>query len=185
MPTKRTNKKNRTAITRRGEWKPKFLKALAESGNVRIACEVAVVDRVTAYEHRKSDPEFAKGWSVALNESADVLEAEARRRACDGVDEPVIHQGQLMGVFVNADGQIVQADTPGATKIPLTVKKYSDTLLIFLLKGIRPNKFRDNAKVEHSGPKGAAIPVSFEKLTTDDLIALRDIRAKMNQPGNN
>jgi hypothetical protein len=41
--------------------------------------------------------------------------------------------------------------------VPLTVKKYSDTLLIFLLNGNRPEKYRQNLKVsgdvehKHSG----------------------------------
>jgi hypothetical protein len=31
---------------------------------------------------------------------------------------------------------------------------YSDTLLIFMLKGRRPEKFRDNARVEMTGEDG-------------------------------
>jgi hypothetical protein len=31
------------------------------------------------------------------------------------------------------------------------VREYSDTLTIFLLKAHAPDKYRDNAKVEHSG----------------------------------
>jgi hypothetical protein len=31
------------------------------------------------------------------------------------------------------------------------VQDYSDTLLIFMLKGRRPQKFRDNTHVEHGG----------------------------------
>ena len=58
----------------------------------------------------------------AREEAADTLEAEARRRAIEGVEEPVFHKGQRVG----------------------TVRKYSDLLLIFLLKGVRPQKFRDN-----------------------------------------
>lgn len=57
------------------------------------------------------------------------LEAEARRRAMDGVDEPVYHKGEVVG----------------------HVRKYSDTLLIFLLKAHRPHKYRDNYKIEHGG----------------------------------
>lgn len=35
----------------------------------------------------------------------------------------------------------------------------SDTLLIFLLKARRPEKYRDVHKHEHSGPDGAPIPI--------------------------
>jgi len=31
------------------------------------------------------------------------------------------------------------------------VQRYSDTLLIFLMKARRPDKYRDNVKVEHAG----------------------------------
>ena len=48
-----------------------------------------------------------------------MIEAEARRRAVDGVDEPVYYQGKEVG----------------------TVRRYSDVLLIFLLKGLRPQRF--------------------------------------------
>ena len=40
------------------------------------------------------------------------------------------------------------------------IRKYSDTLMIFLLKGMNPRKFRDNATIEHTGPGGG--PVSVE-----------------------
>lgn len=39
----------------------------------------------------------------------------------------------------------------------------SDTLMIFLLKGRRPNKYRDNAKVEHTGGGGGAINFIIQK----------------------
>jgi hypothetical protein len=41
------------------------------------------------------------------------------------------------------------------------IQEYSDTLLIFLLKGLRPEKYRE--RFEHSGPgKGGAILVSYD-----------------------
>ena len=38
-------------------------------------------------------------------------------------------------------------------------RKYSDNLLMFMLKGRRPETFRDNASIEHSGQTGA--PLDF------------------------
>ena len=72
---------------------------------------------------------------------AEALEDEATRRAAEGVDEPVFHQGAQVG----------------------TIRKYSDTLAIFLLKGAMPEKYRDNAKLELSGR------VDLGKLTDDEL----------------
>jgi hypothetical protein len=39
-------------------------------------------------------------------------------------------------------------------------KEPSDTLLIFLLKGRRPEKFRDNATVRHEGSDGGPLTVT-------------------------
>jgi hypothetical protein len=59
------------------------------------------------------------------------------------------------------------------THEPYYELEYSDTLLIFLLKGIRPEKYRE--RFEHSGPEGGPIEFSdarayiaakLEKFTT-------------------
>ncbi|KKL14028.1 hypothetical protein LCGC14_2519820, partial [marine sediment metagenome] len=51
----------------------------------------------------------------------------------------------------------------GAVHIPLTIKKYSDTLLIFLLKGKAPQTYRDRVQV--SGDKDEPlIPLSYKQL---------------------
>ena len=42
-----------------------------------------------------------------------------------------------------------------------TVREYSDTLLIFLLKGIMPNKYRDRVQTEHVGFGGSPLTVKF------------------------
>lgn len=124
-------------------WRAAFLAALRETGTVRDACEAAGIGRQTAYDLRAADPTLAREWDEALQDSADLLEREAVRRARVGVREPVIHQGRPCGVWVDAEGQIVAEGTPGARLGPLSVTRYSDLLLIFLLKGARPAKFRD------------------------------------------
>lgn len=98
-----------------------FLEALASFGTVRHACEAADVGRSTVYEWREEDADFAAAWDAALEEAADTLEREAMRRAAEGVDKPVFQGGALVGF----------------------VREYSDTLLIFLLKGLRPEKYRE------------------------------------------
>ena len=85
------------------------------------------------YASRERDPEFAKAWSGALDQAADLLEEEARRRGYQGVEEPVFGR-----ISREQDGQIG------------TVQKYSDVLLIFLLKGARPEKYRERRDVTAS-----------------------------------
>ena len=107
--------------TRTSKKKGGFLDALAETCNVARAAELAGVARSTVYDWRVADSDFADEWEHALDLGADALEDEATRRAVEGVDEPVFYQGKACGV----------------------VRRYSDTLLIFLLKGRRPEKYRD------------------------------------------
>jgi hypothetical protein len=107
-------------------WRPAFLEALAGSANVRAACAAAGVGRSTAYDHRGRDGRFAEAWDDALDEACDVLEAEARRRAVKWTERPVYQGGERVGA----------------------VREYSDTLLIFLLKANRPEKYRDSYDIK-------------------------------------
>lgn len=112
------------------ELKDKFIVALAETGNVTVAAQALGIGRRTIYDHTREDKEFAGRMDEAVQEAADRLEGEARRRAMEGIDEPVYQSGKLVG----------------------RVRKYSDTLLIFLLKGARPDKYRERFSGElHAG----------------------------------
>lgn len=115
------------------EKRAEFLSALAELGNVKEACVKAGIARNSAYLWRSSDVEFGADWDKHLAVGAETLEDEAIRRARDGWDEPVWHQGSMCG----------------------TVRKYSDTLLIFLLKGAKPDKYRE--RMEHTGKDGGSM----------------------------
>src|SRR4051794_38857909 len=78
MGAKSTPKKpKRTA----GEWRPAFLAALRQHGNIRAACQAAGINRTTAYDHRARSAPFAAAWDTALEDACDVLEAMARQRA--------------------------------------------------------------------------------------------------------
>jgi hypothetical protein len=72
---------------------------------------------------------------------ADALEDEANRRAREGVERPVYQGGKFVGA----------------------IREFSDTLLIFLLKGLKPEKFRENSHIEHSGV------LTLEQLVTESL----------------
>ena len=107
----------------------RFLKELAKRGNVTAAAKAAKIGRRTAFDYKAADPEFAQAWAAAMEEAADRLENEAFRRAHDGVSKPVFQMGGKVG----------------------TIREYSDTLLIFLLKGARPDKYAERQKLQHSG----------------------------------
>ena len=122
----------RLKLTR--ERQERFLKALAETGIVSAAVEIAGTSRTRVYELRKRNPGFAAAWEEAEERAADALETEAWRRAVVGVQEPLVSSGK---VVQDDDGQ------------PIAIRRYSDALMIALLKARRPERFKDRAVVEH------------------------------------
>jgi len=111
----------------------RFLEALSDTGSVTTAVAVAGTSRTRVYELRKTDPAFATAWNEAEEIAADRLEDEARRRAIEGVPEPLVSAGKLVR---DDDGQ------------PITVRRYSDNLLIALLKAHRPPRRERSVRFE-------------------------------------
>ena len=141
-----------------------FCAALAETCNVGRACTAIGISRYTAYLWRKDIPEFAERWDEALKAGVLALEDEAHRRAFEGVEDPLTHQGSFTYLYrvvrdeegnpvLGDDGKPLQepvVDEQGNHKVA-SVRKYSDTLAIFLLKAHNPDKYRENSKVELTG----------------------------------
>jgi hypothetical protein len=113
----------------------KFLGVLAQTCNVSEAARTAGMSRNAAYEWRKDDAAFAEAWAEAEQEAADKLEREAWRRAVEGTDKPIVHQGLITGTY----------------------KEYSDRMLEILLKGHRPERFVDRVKQEVTGKDGGPV----------------------------
>jgi len=170
-----------------------FCAALAETAQVSKACKAVDISRVTAYQWRKQDLDFALAWDEAMQIAVSGLEDEAIRRARDGVDEPVVHQGQFTPlVDYDAIDELtgekfipqlapVKRNSDGSPQLA-TIKKYSDTLLIFTLKAHAPQKYRDNTSIELTGKDGGAVQFSdTEKAArVAALIALAQKRAAGN-----
>lgn len=121
----------------------RFLEALRKTCNVTEACRITRVARNAIYDWRHDDVDFEEDWLKALSQASDLLEDEAVRRAKDGVKKPVFQGGELVG----------------------HVQEYSDTLMIFLLKGTKPAKYGDRQQIEHSG-----------KLSLEQLVAAANER---------
>lgn len=68
----------------RHNWRPTFIEAFRNSGNVRAACQAASITRTQAYRYRAAHPSFAKEWDDAREEAIDILEATAWQRARAG-----------------------------------------------------------------------------------------------------
>src|SRR5215469_13250151 len=127
------------------EIQQRFLEALAETGSVSTATAAAGTSRTRAYELRKADPIFASAWQEAEEVAVDRLEDEARRRALQGVPEPLVSAGKLV------------RDDEGK---PISVRRYSDNLLLALLKAHRPPRRERSVRFQlpplHSAADGAA-----------------------------
>jgi hypothetical protein len=128
-------------LTPKKGWHAAFIAELCRVGNVSAACRKAKISRAVVYEDRAADALFRAAWDEALEIATEALELEARRRAQTGVLEPVYQGGRRVGA----------------------VRKYSDTLLIFLLKAHRPEKYSERHQVQHSGH------IDFSRMSDDDL----------------
>lgn len=125
-------KKRKTITDPKADLTPKmraFLAAYTETGSIPAAAQAAGCERSTHRTSWMQNPQYAAAFAAAKEEAVDILETEAIRRATRGTDRPVFYKGKHCG----------------------NVREYSDILLIFLLKAARPDKYRDNHKIEHAG----------------------------------
>lgn len=115
--------------------KRRYLEALTRTPSKGKAARDAGIDLKTGYNwrHDETDVEFQTALRVALELGLHRAEDEGWERAIDGWEEPVYQAGRLVG-----------------TKL---VK--SDTMLIFMMKGNLPEKYRE--RFEHSGPNGGPL----------------------------
>ena len=128
--------------------KKAFLTAFARLGFIGAAARAAKVSRTIHYEWLR-DPEYRKEFDEAQEVYIEGMESEADRRAVQGTDRPVFHKGEQCGA----------------------VKEFSDTLLIFRLKALRPEVYRELREVKHSGGVAvehrAAIAAEVRKIQDD------------------
>lgn len=105
------------------EAKRKFLELCLEHGpHVSRHAYAVGVSPATEIRHRKKDPEYAAAFEHMQEMWKARLEEEVIRRGRDGWDEPVFYQGAQVGV----------------------VRKYSDTLLMALVKKYDPQYWDKN-----------------------------------------
>ena len=142
-----------------------FLAAYAAYGSIVAAATESKVARSMHYEWLREDETYKARFDAAHRDYCDALEDEIDRRGRRGFEEPVVYQGKLTyEPLLNKDGtvKVDRKGRPRYSKKPLTVRKYSDNLLMFRAKAAMPDKYRDNAKIEHTGPGGAPLSIKVE-----------------------
>jgi len=155
-------------------WVKGFLAALEVSGNVTAAARAAGISDDAARKRKDVHPEFAVRWEEALRMAAATLEAEARRRAVDGLRRYK---------FTKTGDPIMHPQTGE----PYYELEYSDTMLALLLKAHAPERFKDSTKVEHAGKVEhqveAAVKVDLSVLTSAELAQLMELQDKLEGRG--
>jgi hypothetical protein len=138
-------------------WRKAFLASLSQTGCITAAARAAGVERKTAYRCRSRNAEFASQWDSALETFADAIEAEAIRRAVKGVTrykfykgKPILHPALCLcdhdraGHENDARCRAEGCSCARFSGQPYKEQEHSDTLLMFLLRGLQPEKYRDN-----------------------------------------
>lgn len=83
-------------------WSRKFLSELAATSNVTAAARKAGIHPSTAYEARRTKPEFNRQWQAALCEGYDHLEMELLHRLRKGEVKPATGTKRGVRSFDNA-----------------------------------------------------------------------------------
>jgi len=98
-----------------------FLAAYMECGMIYKAAKCAEMPRTMHNYWMHTDPDYAEAFALAHEVVIETHEDEASRRALGYDETAYTKQGE-----------------------PYTIRKYSDTLLIFRLKALKPEMYRDS-----------------------------------------
>jgi len=102
-----------------------FLAEFSEVSIILRAAESSGIARANHYQ-RLTDPVYRRAFEHAKREAVDSPEAEARRRAVEGVWKPIFYRGEVCGWET----------------------LYSDSLMVSLLKANDPERFADRTKTD-------------------------------------
>jgi hypothetical protein len=134
----------------RRPWMRKFLNSLAFRPVIAFACRCVNVSDESVRKWRKLEPAFDEAVKRALEIGEDSVLEAALTRAVDGVPKAIFgKEDQIIGVEM----------------------KYSDGLAEMLLKGFRPQRFREKQQIEVTHGLSPAV-----------LDILKDVRTKRNAP---
>jgi len=117
-----------------------FLEEFSNHCNVGRSCTAAGISRSTAYRWRQESDWFDERYEKTKKVALTALEDEMHRRAYEGTEEPVFHNGEVCGAM----------------------RKYSDTLAIFLAKSHDP-KYREHQRLDLGGS------VAIGTMTEDEI----------------
>lgn len=126
----------------------RFLETLAKTGCVRDACRKVGISDTSAYRTRDRLPAFAEQWERALAMASTALETVAWQRGVEGIEEPVIHYGKVVGTRI----------------------KRSDSILRLMLQGANPRKY---GRMGRSGESEAQMKARLRKEIIEEEVEKR------------
>lgn len=111
--------------------KGKFLRILRENGcYVERACRTIKITRPAVTYWRDTDEDFAAAMDAIKEVWIEGMEEELDRRAFEGVIKDIYYKGEVVG----------------------QLREYSDNLLMFRMKALRPEMYRDGPKASERVP---------------------------------
>ncbi|MCX6026874.1 MAG: terminase [Chloroflexi bacterium] len=108
-----------------GTWVKAFLHLREHGASVTQAAERVHISRSGVYAREKKNAKFANAMLEARLALRDRLEDEVWRRGVDGVEEPVLYQGEVV----------------------TTIRRFSDRLLEVRLRAEYPEKYRETGPI--------------------------------------
>jgi hypothetical protein len=117
-----------------------FLAAYRKSCNLSDAARAAKIDPRSHYRWLKKYPKYAESFERAKVIASDYLESVAVKRATVGWNEPIFYKGMRCG----------------------TVRRFDGGLAQFLLRGAKPEKYKQHTEV--SGPNGGPLVITVRRM---------------------
>lgn len=136
-----------------------FLKAYAATGEITRAAKAADVSKSAHYDWMRRDRNYRRAFELAKEEAFSIMEDECHRRAVEGWNEPVTYMGRISQ----------QKDPKTGKLVPVTIRKFSDSNLQFLMRGAKPHVYRERYQVQHTGAVATHLKFSGQMV---DLLAL-------------
>jgi len=137
-----------------------FLAAYAETGNISWAARAAGISRQRHYVWSEQSEAYREAAAVAQSEAVEFLELEARKRAAEGMRQYKFHEGTPILHPITGE--------------PYYEEKRSDTLLIFLLKALKPEMYRERSDVKMDVSHSGQVAVNVKQASEIRLEMLGD-----------
>ncbi len=139
------------------QWRPHFLAALALSRSPRLAARAAHISPMTAYFHRRNDPDFAEQWEEAQSHAIDLILGRAFQRALEGDCEPIYYKEAIVG----------------------HVRKFDTHLQIAMLRAFMPERFKTPGQAPININTGPSLLVMTEAERAQLMATHKEVLALM------